>query len=423
MRIAHFSTVDAVGGAAKATLRLHRAWQARGAESWLVVRDKTLNDPSIIAADQPWLATKGYQLLRSIPGLRSPKTKFTFDLDQERGVSVTRALRQLPQQLDLLCIHWTNRFLTKRGIHALYERYRVPLLYVLWDQEPVTGGCHYSFGCEGYLRECGNCPLLFQPGPNDLSHQIWQRKQKYLVDLPITLIAPTSWCRGKVRESSLFGQHRVELIPVPLDEKTFTPGDRMVARAALKLPRDKKIILFGASYLFEERKGFAQLIAALHELRAIWAARGRSLDELHLAVIGSHGETLAAQLPFPTTMLGQQKTDADLVRTYQAAELFVCPSLEDAGPMMIPEAMLSGTPVVAFDMGGAPDLIRNGSNGLLAQLPDTAALAQAMATILMHPEPARLRANARAAAIERHAADHVCAQYAELARELCGHAK
>lgn len=419
MRVVHFSTVDAIGGAAKATLRLHRAWQTLGAESWLIVRDKTVQDPSIIAADQPWLATKWRQLLRNVPGFRPPETKFTFDHDQERGVSLTRALRQLPSQLDLLCLHWTNRFLTKRAIRRIYERYSVPLLYLLWDQEPVTGGCHFSFGCEGYRHECGNCPLLVKPGPHDLSHQVWQRKKKYLADLPITFIAPTSWCRDKVRESSLFGQHRVELIPVPLDEQTFAPGDRLAARAALQLPLHKRVILFGASYLFEERKGFAQLIQALHQLRMIWTEQGRSLDEIHLAVIGSHGEELAAQLPLPATMLGLQKTDAELVRTYQAADLFVCPSLEDAGPMMIPEAMLCGTPVVSFEMGGAPDLIRNGINGQMAPLRDTAALAQAMARILTHPEAAQLSQAARRDAVARHSAANVCLQYEQLARELC----
>ncbi len=420
MRLAHFSTTDTLGGASKATLRLHRALQARGAESWLVVRDKTLDDASIIAADQPWLAVKGLQLLRNIPGFRPPKTKFTFDHDQERGVSLTRALRQLPEQLDLLCIHWTNRFLTKRAIHTLYERYRVPLLYVLWDQEPVTGGCHYSFGCDGYRNQCGNCPLLENPGPQDLSHQVWQRKQQYLRDLPITFIAPTSWCRDKVRESSLFSRHRVELIPVALDEQTFSPGDRLAARTELKLPLEKKIILFGASYLFEERKGFAHLIEALRELRTIWTAAGRALDEIHLAVIGGHGDAIADQLPLPASMLGQQKTDVELVRTYQAADVFVCPSLEDAGPMMIPEAMLCGTPVVAFEMGGAPDLIRNGVNGQMAPLRDIAGLAQAMAAVLTHPEPQRLGEQARADALARHAASVVSGQYEALARELTG---
>lgn len=415
--------MDTLGGASKATLRLHRALQARGIESWLVVRDKTLDDPSIIAADQPWLATKGLQALRNIPGFRPAKTKFTFDHDQERGVSLKRALRQLPEQLDLLCIHWTNRFLTKRAIHSLYERYRVPLLYVLWDQEPVTGGCHYSFGCQGYRNQCGNCPILVNPGPKDLSHQVWRRKQKYLGELPITLIAPTSWCRDKSQESSLFSRHRVELIPVALDDQTFSPGDQRAARQTLGLPLDKKVILFGASYLFEERKGFAQLIEALRELSTLWTAQGRALEEIHLAVIGGHGEALADQLPLPATMLGQQKTDADLVRTYQAADLFVCPSLEDAGPMMIPEAMLCGTPVVAFEMGGAPDLIRNGRNGQLAPLRDTAGLARAMAAILTNPQPQLLGQQARTDALSRHAASTVSEQYEVLARELCGQAK
>jgi len=419
MRVAHFSTVDAIGGAAKATLRLHRAWQARGAESWLVVRDKTVSDPSVIAADQPWLATKGLQLLRNIPGWRPPKTKFTFDHDQGRGVSLTRALRQLPSHLDLLCLHWTNRFLTKRAIHGLYERYRVPLLYVMWDQEPVTGGCHYSFGCDGYRRECGNCPLLAKPSPHDLSHQVWQRKKKYLSELPLTIIAPTSWCFDKARESTLFGQHRIELIPVALDEQTFAPGDRLAARAALGLPLDKKVILFGASYLFEERKGFAQLIEAMRHLKANWLAQGRSSDDLHLAVIGSFGESLVAQLPLPATLLGQQKTDAELARTYQAADLFVCPSLEDAGPMMIPEALLCGTPVVAFEMGGAPDLIRSGRNGQLAKLRDVAGLAAGINKILEHPKPEELSRNARQDAIMKHSATIVCDQYNQLAESLC----
>ena len=418
MRIAHFATVDTVGGAAKATLRLHQALQQRGAESWLVVRDKTLNDPSIIAVDQPWLSCKGLQLLRKIPGFRRQKTKFTFDQDRECGLSFTRAFRQLPEKLDLLCIHWTNRFLTKRGIRALYERYRVPLLYHLMDQEPVTGGCHFSFGCEGFRNQCGNCPLLYNPGPDDLSHQVWLRKKKYLADLPITFIAPTSWCRDKVRESSLFGQNRIELIPFALDDRIFTPGDRHAARTALQLPLDKRVILFGATYLTEKRKGITLLIEALRELRGIWTAQGRSLDELHLAVIGGQGKALDGQLPLPVTMLGKQKTDADLVRTYQAADLFVCPSLEDAGPMMIPEAMLCGTPVVAFEMGGAPDWIRNGLNGQLAPLRDITGLAQAMASILSHPAPEKLGAQARADALAKHAPAVVCERYEELAREL-----
>jgi glycosyltransferase involved in cell wall biosynthesis len=422
MRIAHFSTFDAFGGAAKATLRLHRAWQAHGAESWLVVRDKTVDDPSIIAADQPWLATKGLQLLRNIPGFRPPKTKFTFDQDQERGVSLTRALRQLPEKLDLLAIHWTNRFLTKRAIYQLYQRYRVPLLYILMDQEPVTGGCHYSFGCQGYRNQCGNCPLLVLPGPQDLSHRVWRRKQKYLVDLPITFIAVTSWCRDKVLESSLFARHRVELIPLALDERTFVPGDQLAARDILGLPREKKVILFGASYLIEERKGIAKLIAALHELKRLWTAQGRALEELHLAVIGGHGEEIAPQLPLPATMLGQQNTDADLARTYQAADLFVCPSLEDAGPMMIPEAMLCGTPVVAFEMGGAPDLIRNGSNGQMAALGNVSELANAISSVLTKHDARQLGVQARADALARHSSSKVSQQYEALAQELCSNA-
>ena len=57
----------------------------------------------------------------------------------------------------------------------------------------------------------------------------------------------------------------------------------------------------------------------------------------------------------------------DLFKAYYCADLFVCPSLEDSGPMMINYAFMTNLPVVCFPMGVALDLILHEKNGYIAE--------------------------------------------------------
>lgn len=67
---------------------------------------------------------------------------------------------------------------------------------------------------------------------------------------------------------------------------------------------------------------------------------------------------------------------------YNIADGFICSSVEDAGPMMINEALMSGTPVISFKIGVAEDLIINGENGFLADNISANALADAIVNFL-----------------------------------------
>jgi glycosyltransferase involved in cell wall biosynthesis len=75
---------------------------------------------------------------------------------------------------------------------------------------------------------------------------------------------------------------------------------------------------------------------------------------------------------------------------------------------MIPEALMCGTPVVAFDVGYAADLIRDGETGFVVRSRDPGELATAVDAALKHPDSERRRAACRAAAAHhspRHVAD------------------
>ena len=55
-------------------------------------------------------------------------------------------------------------------------RIRAPLIWTLRDLWPLTGGCHYTQGCERFTRACGACPQLRSGDPDDLSRRVYQRK-------------------------------------------------------------------------------------------------------------------------------------------------------------------------------------------------------------------------------------------------------
>ncbi|MDR2041368.1 MAG: glycosyltransferase [Tannerella sp.] len=92
-------------------------------------------------------------------------------------------------------------------------------------------------------------------------------------------------------------------------------------------------------------------------------------------------------------------SEQDMVKAFNAATLFVCPTLEDSGPGILGQAMLCGLPTVAFATGAAVDLIRTGHTGYLAELGNSADLAKGIEYIarLSPDEYARMSAECRTA--------------------------
>ena len=422
MRILHFSTEDITGGAARAAYRLHTALREAGHQSELVVLSKKSDDDSVVqapfAAQNPWIG-RLQRLRNHIPGLRRalPVANYTFNFDTPSQADLHSLLVNQKESPDIVCLHWINGFLDVRSIRRIYDFFRCPIVWVMADQEALTGGCHYSFGCEGFKSKCGNCPQLTPPHRNDHSHLLWQRKSDLLAELPICFVAPTSWCRNRLQESSLFGKHRCEQIPYPIDPQIFRPFDRKIARDLLHLPQDRKIIFFGATYLEDRRKGMAQLLNSM-EVLAAQTRTSELKNSIYLLVAGLNGKQLMNRLPFHGKYIGHLQDELTLALAYQAADLFVCPSLEDAGPMMIPEAMMCGTPVVAFNTGGAPDLIETGKTGYLASLADSEDFAAGILFLLEADNGKCFRDAAHFRAREMHSPGSVVQKHLNLYQTL-----
>lgn len=132
---------------------------------------------------------------------------------------------------------------------------------------------------------------------------------------------------------------------------------------------------------------------------------------------GSEFRQMVAERPWCryAGMLGTPEISALLAQ----AHLLVLPSLEDNCPMAILEAMAAGVPVVGAAIGGIPDLIQTGINGLLCDPLDEADMGEKVRAILSDPALAgRLAGRAKADAAERFAPKNVAQRHLEIYREI-----
>jgi glycosyltransferase involved in cell wall biosynthesis len=74
---------------------------------------------------------------------------------------------------------------------------------------------------------------------------------------------------------------------------------------------------------------------------------------------------------------------------WRAADLFALPTRDEAFGIVFQEAAAAGLPAVGTRLNGVPEIIHHGSNGLLVEPGDGAALAEALATLLGSPETRR----------------------------------
>jgi glycosyltransferase involved in cell wall biosynthesis len=119
--------------------------------------------------------------------------------------------------------------------------------------------------------------------------------------------------------------------------------------------------------------------------------------------------------------LGGFDRPEQLADVYPAADVFVIPSLEEAFGQTALEAMACGVPVVGFETGGIPDIIRPGKTGLLAPVGNSAELARQLQWMINHPaHRLEMGIQARAVAESEYSMEMQSSRYMELYGRLTG---
>ena len=410
MKILLINTNDISGGAARAAYRLHTGLLKSGVDSTYLVKNKNTNTEKVIT-----ITDNKYKLKSKINNrlnnylIKTYKNRdntiFSADLFSS---NIHKIINQM--DIDLVHLHWVNGFLNIKSIGKINK----PIVWTLHDMWPFTGGCHYSQNCEKYKIECENCTLLNSNKKNDLSRRIFKQKVKVYNNIKnLTIIALSKWIADCAKKSEVFKNRRIINLPNPINTKEFEPIDKKNVRRILNLPIDKKIILFGAmSADSDKRKGYLYLKEALKNISI-------SKDELEIVIFGSNKDEIKNEFGIKTKYTGSFSDNLSLKLLYSAADVMVVPSTQENLSNMIMESMSCGIPIIAFDIGGNPDMIEHQQNGYLAKPFESEDLARGMGWVLEDEERHKqLSYNARQKVLKSFDFKRIIPKYIELYKDI-----
>jgi glycosyltransferase involved in cell wall biosynthesis len=180
------------------------------------------------------------------------------------------------------------------------------------------------------------------------------------------------------------------------------------------MPRPRPGAIVGAAGRLEHQKGFDVLLRAL-----------RDVEDATLVLIGDGSEreqlrSIARGLDLEDRIVWQEWTDD--VRSYLPAfDVFVLPSRFEGFPLVVLEALLAETAVVATNVGSVPEAVRHEETGLLVPADDTEALAAAMRRLLADADlRRRVGRHGRRLVLDRFTAQHMARSFHGVYDELVG---
>ena len=390
MKVVHLSS-EIYGGAFIAALRLHGAMLKQGIESIYLTSHNHDEAQKVYAVSRGKIDNgirRIYKFLEN--ALKKIVYKSTvypgfygFDVSNHPFV----------KNADFIVLHWIVASYLSVGEIGKILKLGKPVFWLLHDQWPFTGGCHYSYDCERYKLECGFCQFSEKKKEKDLSYRVIQSKLKNISKYDNITIVPTSrWLEECSLSSVVFRNKKTVRIPYPIDLQIFKPisGNKCDAREYFSLPLTKKLICFGATKAVQNgNKGWPYLLEAIDKIK-------NKSNDYELVVFGSEkDEYIEKSFSLPIHFIGHIKDVQKLRMCYNAADVFVMPSIAEAWGQTGTESLACGTPVVGFDTGGIRDYVLHKKTGYLAKYKDADDLANGIVWVLENSDATLLGRNGR----------------------------
>ena len=420
-KILHISTHGSKNGGA-AAFRTHKAMAKAGYCSDLLVKCSYHDSDTerMLTPFQVNVNRIKKKILSYFPArkdtFRTDPLYFFFGVNEGKQFFHTDAiLKKISFKPDIIIIYFMDEFLNYKNIYELYKETHAKIYIYPMDMGPVTGGCHYAWDCEGYKSNCTLCPAILTEGEKNRASINLALKKKYIELTDLSVLACGQWLLENINESFLFRDKKTYKLLLTVDSNVFRPYSKSDAKRRFKLHPDRRTIFLGAQYMHDKRKGLDQLLKSLQILSKLVSGT-RLENNIQLLVAGREEKNFLAALPFEYKFLGLIDNEKELPFAYNAADIFVCPSVQDAGPMMINESLMCGTPVVSFDMGVAKDIVISGRTGYRASLNDCDDFARGMYQILTssNEEYLRLCDESRRLAMNQYSANSLLSRLEDI---------
>jgi len=396
--ITHLSTFD-YGGAGLAALRCHRRMLEFGYDSTMYVEQSRHTNSDVVGVPRPpgreEILARAKAFVRTLVRSCVPEKLLAFrrslirkhwlfcSRDSRYGFNssmesvdcgLNPKLVSMIEATDVLFVHWAAGFVNSYDVRKIRENTGCKVFYWTLDMAHLTGGCHFSWGCDGYMGDCSDCPALYDNNKELASAQL-KAKAMNLASIAAGCISDQSHSLTKARKSSIPFVNYTK-VPVVIEDAVFRPS-----RTSFKTdPLDRRYLLGNANPA-NIRKGFSSLYQTLLIL-------DRLLDDGKTVVLLCLDSEPFGAFRFKHIEFEEfafRTTDEELAGIYQMADAFVCTSVADYGPSMLYEALLCGLPCVAFDEGVVEEVIENGKNGYAVDKYDATGMAHRIHEVLYVP--------------------------------------
>ncbi len=357
MKVLHINTHDS-GGAFEAGYRIHQELQKNIESKFLVLKSSFRND--VIS----YLPTSGYykRLKESIffryynyrlmhLKKRIPENAGTLSLPYSAfDVTATKEYAEA----DIIHLHWVAGFL---HFPTLFKKKDKKIVWTLHDLNPIGGFFHFG-------------SLIELPGKvMELNKYIQSKKNELTEGKVDRYIAPSKWILSEFAKAKGYTTNCVHI------NNGIDPDIIDSSRRGTNKSSGKIIVIFIAQSLDDPYKGFSFLLESFRYL---------DLNMVKFIAIGKPPFDRKNDLKIEYT--GYIHDHSEIYQYLLNADIFVIPSLADNLPNTVLEAMACGLPVVSFDTGGIPEMVKNEETGLIAQNGNSFDLASKIMTLVNDKE-------------------------------------
>ncbi|WP_174614763.1 glycosyltransferase [Virgibacillus ihumii] len=340
MKVLQINSVCGVGSTGRIATDIHNILVSEGHESYIAYgrgEAKNCDNAIKIGTDIDNYAHVGLTRVFDRHGFGSKKATADF---------IQKVEKLNPDIIHLHNIH--GYYINIEILFDYLKKSNKPVIWTLHDCWAFTGHCtHFDFaGCDKWKTGCFSCPEKNSyPKSNilDNSKLNYKQKKKIFTGLEnMTIVTPSNWLAGLVKESFL-SEYHIKVINNGVDLDTFKPVKNDFRK---QYNLEDKYIVLGVAGVWNERKGYYYFLELSKELKS---------DEVIVLV----GITQKQKEKLPSNIVGITHTNNvnELAEIYTTSDVFVNLTLEDTFPTTNLEAIACGTPVITFNTGGSVESI------------------------------------------------------------------
>jgi len=392
LRILQVNHLHKEGGAAQVSWIFHQALLRRGVDAWLAVPHRESQYAGLVeipdvSSRKPYRKLFNYLTnqaqkrnwhigSKTLAGLfrriGDPRHYWNYYWGREdfNFPGTWQILNLIPRFPDLIHLH--NLHKDYFDLRYLQEvSWRLPTVMTLHDAWLLSGHCAHSFECERWKTGCGMCPdlTIYPEVKRDATAYNWKRKQNIYEKSLLYLACPSQWLMNKAEASILKPSLQISrVIPNGIDLSIYKPADQKLARAALDLPQDARIVLaVGNSFHNNPWKDYSTMEAAVR-------LAGTDNDKKLLFLVVGQESSNELKNNIETRFIPAQNDPGRIALYYQSTDIYIHAARADTFPTTVMEALACGCPVIATRVGGIPEQIVDGKTGFLVPPGDPVAL-------------------------------------------------